>query len=71
MPTRHALPGSITLLRLLSLLKIPHNRAHDLLADIEMDAEELKKRIASGDCKVVDNTSSKVKSSVWEKFGVI
>ncbi|KAA0722912.1 hypothetical protein E1301_Tti013661 [Triplophysa tibetana] len=36
-----------------------------------MDPEELKKKIARGDCKVVDNTSSKLKSSVWEKFGVI
>ncbi|KAA0722794.1 Transposable element Hobo transposase [Triplophysa tibetana] len=36
-----------------------------------MDPEELKKKIARGDCKVVDNTSSKLKSSVWEKFRVI
>lgn len=36
-----------------------------------MEPEELEKKIARGDCKVVDNTSSKLQSSVWEKFGVI
>jgi hypothetical protein len=58
-PTRNALPGPITLLH--SLLKIPHNRAREMprSAVVEMDAEESKKRIASGDCKVVDKSHQK------------
>lgn len=36
-----------------------------------MDPGELKKRLASRDFKGVYNTSTKLKSDVWEKFGVI
>ena len=33
--------------------------------------DDIKSKIASGECQIVDNTSSRAKSDVWDKFGVI
>ena len=36
-----------------------------------MKMDDIKSKIASGEYQIVDNTSSRAKSDVWEKFGVI